>query len=115
MSTKLADEIREKYATPHYTFEDVTNEIRRHVFSSYEYVAKYHFSSWPGFNVRSSDRVPKMKWDADNECSSVSWLLLPEGSYDFDLRKDIDKWFEDNGFVFTKNEYGRQEGWRIKF
>ena len=34
MSMKLADEIRQKYAIPHYTFEDVTNEIRRFVFFS---------------------------------------------------------------------------------
>lgn len=115
MTMKLAEEIKQKYATPHYTFEDVTNEIRMGVFSTYETVAKYKFSEWPGFNVRSSDGVPTMKWDKDNECSSVEWLLLPKGSYDFDLRKDINKWFEDNGFVFTENEYGRQEGWRIKF
>ena len=44
MTMKLAEEIKQKYATPPYTFEDVTNEIRRGVFSTYEMVAKYKFS-----------------------------------------------------------------------
>lgn len=116
MSTKLADEIRMKYATPHYTFEDVTNEIRRFVLSSYEYVAKYKFQEWPGYGVRYSDSVPYMKWDSSNGTivNHVRWLLIPKGSCDFDLGK-VDDWFKEQGFIFTKDEHGNNEGWRIKF
>ena len=109
----LAEEIRQKYAKPHYTFEDVTNAIRKHVFATYEEVAKYKFSSWPGFEVVYSDIVPEMKWVYGREVSCVHVLLLPEGSADFDWRK-IGKWFEEQGFVYTKNENCRCEGWRIK-
>lgn len=114
MIMKLADEIRAKYATPHYTFDDVVNEIRKHVFATYEEVAKYKFSSWPGFDVCYSNSIPKMKWDYGREVSCVHYLLLPEGSTDFDWRK-IGEWFEEQGFVFTENESKRCRGWRIKF
>ena len=111
---KLADEIRTKYSAPHYTFNDVVNEIRRHVFATYEEVAKYKFSSWPGFEVAVTDRVPKMEWSYGREVSCVHYLLIPEGSIDFDWKK-IDEWFKEQGFVKAKNEYSRCEGWRIKF
>lgn len=91
-------------------YDGIRAHLSSEAFTDEKDAKKYKFSEWPGFNVRSSDGVPTMKWDKDNECSSVEWLLLPKGSYDFDLRKDINKWFEDNGFVFTENEYGRQEG-----
>ena len=111
---KLADEIRAKYSKPHYTFEDVVNEIRRYVIASYEEVAKYKFSSWPGFGVMISNDVPKMEWTYGLEVSRTDYLKIPEGTTDFDLKK-INQWFEEQGFVKTKNEYGRCEGWRIKF
>lgn len=111
---KLADEIRAKYATPHYTFDDVVNEIRRHVFATYEEVAKYKFSSWPGFNVIFSNDVPKMKWSYGREVSGEHLLKIPEGSTDFDRRR-IREWFAEQGFVYTSNEYGCYNGWRIKF
>lgn len=111
---KLADEIRAKYTKPHYTFDDVTNEIRRHVFATYEEVAKYKFSSWPGFNVIYSDRVPRMKWSYGTEESCSHDLLLPEGSTDFDWRK-IGKWFEEQGFEYISNANNRCKGWRIRF
>ena len=111
---RLADEIRAKYATPHYTFDDVVNEIRRGVFSTYEEVAKYKFSNWPGFDVRYSDSIPQMEWVCGREVSCVHCLLIPRDSIDFAL-KEIDKWFEEQGFVHTKNENCRCEGWRIKF
>ena len=111
---KLADEIRAKYSAPHYTFNDVISEIRRHVIATYEEVAKYKFSSWPGFGVIFTDRVPEMEWSYGREVSCVHDLLIPKGSIDFEWKK-IDEWFEEQGFVKTKNEYSRCEGWRIKF
>ena len=111
---RLADEIRAKYATPHYTFEDVIAEIRWHVFATYEEVAKYNFSSWPGFNAIFSNEVPKMTWEYGTEVSGEHILKIPEGSTNFDWRK-IDKWFEEQGFEYTTNEYCRCKSWRIKF
>lgn len=111
---KLADEIRAKYSTPHYTFDDVVNEIRRHIIATYEEVAKYNFSYWPGFGFMFSNDVPKMEWDYGTEVSCTHFLKIPESSIDFEWKK-INEWFEEQGFVKTKNEYGRCEGWRIKF
>lgn len=111
---KLADEIRQKYATQHYTFEDVVNEIRKHVFETYEEVAKYKFSTWPGFSFTMFKGIPKMKWEYGREVSGCHCLRIPEGSIDFDPTK-IGEWFEDQGFVFTTNENCRCYGWRIEF
>lgn len=111
---RLANEIRQKYGAPHYTFEDVTNEIRKHVIETYEEVARFKFSYWPGFDIILSNDVPKMKWDYGKEVSCIHWLKIPEGSLDFDSRKITD-WFENEGLIYTANEYGLSKGWRIKF
>lgn len=110
----LAEEIRQKYSKPHYTFDDVVNEIRSHVIAVYEDVAKNKFSYWPGFNFTFFNNVPEMKWDIGREVSCTHWLIIPENSIDFDWRK-ISKWFEEQGFVHTTNEFSRCKSWRIKF
>ena len=104
---KLANEIRKMYIRPHYTFEEVIEEIKKHVKATYKDVGKYNFSFFPGFNVSFSDDVPKMKW----ECAmDVDCLKLPDGSVNFEMRK-IKEWFKEQGFVWN----GPLEGWRIKF
>lgn len=105
---KLADEIRAMYKKPHYTFEEVTEEIRKHVKETYyKKIGKRDFSSFPGFNVSFSDDVPKMKWECGK---NVDYLKIPDGSTDFDRRK-IKEWFKEQGFLNT----GPYKGWCIKF
>lgn len=105
---KLADEIRAMYKKPHYTFEEVTEEIRKHVKETYyKEIGKRDFSSFPGFNVNFSDDIPKMKWECGK---NVDYLKIPDGSTDFDRRK-IKEWFKEQGFFYN----GPLEGWRIKF
>lgn len=104
---KLADEIRKRYIKPHYTFEEVIEEIRKHVKETYKDVGKYNFSFFPGFNVSFSDDVPKMKWECGTD---VDCLKIPDGSVNFEMRK-IKEWFKEQGFVWN----GPLEGWRIKF
>lgn len=104
---KLADEIKAMYKKPHYTFEEVIGEIRKHVKATYKNVGTCDFSSFPGFNVSFSDDVPKMKWVYGTD---VDCLKIPDGSTDFDRRK-IKEWFKEQGFLYN----GLYEGWRIKF
>ena len=112
---KLADEIRAMYKKPHYTFEEVTEEIRKHVKETYyKEIGKRNFSSFQGFNVSFSDDVPKMKWECgmDIDCLElpVDCLKIPDGSVDFEMRK-IKVWFKEQGFTYC----GPYKGWRIKF
>lgn len=103
----LADEIKAMYKKPHYTFEEVIEEIRKHVKSTYKDVGTCNFSSFPGFNVSFSDDVPKMKWECGK---NVDYLKIPDGSTDFDIRK-IKEWFKEQGFLNN----GPYERWCIKF
>lgn len=104
---KLADEIRKRYIKPHYTFEEVIEEIRKHVKVTYKDVGTCDFSSFPGFNVSFSDDVPKMKWECGMD---INCLKIPDGSVNFEIRK-IKEWFKEQGFVWD----GPYEGWKIKF
>ena len=105
---KLADEIRAMYKKPHYTFEEVTEEIRKHVKETYyKGIGKRDFSSFPGFNVSFSDDVPKMKWEYGTD---IDCLKIPDGSVNFEMRK-IKEWFKEQDFSYK----GPYEGWRIKF
>lgn len=115
MTKTFADEIREKYTSPHYTFEDVIQEVKKGVLKTYEEVAKYHFSEWPGFNIGYSDSIPKMDWKRDNRVDAVRHLLIPRNSINFPLQK-VSDWFKEQGFVLcdTTNTFG-QKAWRIKF
>ena len=104
---KLADEIRKMYIRPHYTFEEVVQEIRKHVKATYQDIGNRYFSSFPGFNVSFSDDVPKMKWECGMD---IDCLKIPDGSVNFEMRK-IKEWFKEQGFSYK----GPYEGWRIKF
>ena len=103
----LADEIKAMYKKPHYTFEEVTEEIRKHVKETYKDVGTCDFSSFPVFNVSFSDDVPKMKWECGMD---VDFFKIPDGSTDFDMKK-INEWFKKEGFIYCS----LYEGWRIKF
>lgn len=104
---KLADEIRKMYTKPHYTFEEIIEEIRKHVKETYKDVGTCDFSSFPGFNVSFSDDVPKMKWKCGMD---IDCLKIPDGSVVFNARK-FKEWFVEQGFVWN----GPYEGWKIKF
>ena len=104
----LADEIKAMYKKPHYTFEEITEEIRKHVKETYyKGIGKRDFSSFPGFNVSFSDDVPKMKWEYETD---IDCLKIPDGSVNFEMRK-IKAWFKEQGFAYC----GPYEVWRIKF
>lgn len=109
MEKRLADEIREKYGKK-YTFKDLTDYITEDVRKTYEDMSKGLKHDWPAWEVyfRDVTTPSKSKYNAVDSSTDIEW---PK-SNDYG-KKEINKWFEDNGFVWETSNH--QSGWRIKF
>lgn len=111
---KLADEIREKYASPQYTFEDITNEIRRVVMETYEYNNNNRYGEMTAFRVVYSDDFLQLKWTWEKDGYVIYCLKIPKCSISFPISK-INEWFIDQGFIKYTFRYGTMDAWYIKF
>ena len=106
----FVDEIRKEY-TKIVTFEDVINEIKNHVSSTYEVLENKGFSYiWVGFDACLKDSVPDMEWKIDKYGTHT--LIIPASS-GIDIQ-GVFSWFDHQGFDYTENESGFM-AWRIKF
>lgn len=107
----FVDVIRKKY-TKKVTFEDVINEIKKHVSFIYEELEKEGFSSsvWVGFDACLKESVPNMVWKIDKFGTHTLFIPVSSGIN----IKDVFSWFDHQGFVFTANECDIMT-WRIKF
>lgn len=110
---KLADEIREMYVAPRYTFEEITNEIRRFVVEIYGHTNAIHYSELPAFRVVYSDEIPQLKWTHEKDGYIIYCLMIPKCSVSFPVSK-INEWFIDQGFIKYTFKYGAIDAWRIK-